>query len=219
MRLAWNQGLTLQGLHLWRGLGGGDRGGSLEAGAECRLRGGSVGLAGQGRGEWLSRPREQAIEASGQSGPGGAGGGQGPCLARGSRWARVGPELGGGGAAPRPGRTRAEAAAAEKGCGKTNLGRVGTADPGPAGLKLRCSMLLTAVALAQAASSARPPSCSGSPRGALPRRGARSRALARRGRGAFPRGRKELRGMEGGRGRRRERGPPGSDSQRYGQAR
>jgi hypothetical protein len=97
MRLAWNQGLTLQGLHLWRGLGGGDRGGSLEAGAECRLRGGSVGLAGQGRGEWLSRPREQAIEASGQSGPGGAGGGQGPCLARGSRWARVGPELGGGG--------------------------------------------------------------------------------------------------------------------------
>lgn len=149
---------------------------------------------------------------------------------RGGRWAGAVPgageplgpgraRAGGGGAAPRPGRTRAEAAAAEKGCGKTNLGRVGTADPGPAGLKLRCSMLLTAVALAQAASSARPPSCSGSPRGALPRRGARSRALARRGRGAFPRGRKELRGMEGGRGRRRERGPPGSDSQRYGQAR
>lgn len=127
---------------------------------------------------------------------------------RGGQWAGAVPGAGerlgpgraraGGVAAPRPGRPRAEAAATEKGCGKTNLGRVGTADPGPAGLKLRGSMLLAVVALAQAASSARPPSCSGSPRDALPRRGARSRALARRGRGAFPRGRKELRGMEVG---------------------
>lgn len=41
-------------------------------------------------------------------------------------------------------------------------------------------------ALAQAAAAARPPSCSGSPLGALPRRGARSRAPAQPGRGTLP---------------------------------
>lgn len=118
-------------------------------------------------------------------------------------------------AALHAGQTRAEAAAAEKGCGRTNLGRVGMVDPGPAGLKRRGSVLQVVDASAQAASSAWPPSCSGSPRGALPRRGARSRALARRSRGALPRGRKKLSRVEPGRGR----GASGSDSQRESQAR
>lgn len=113
------------------------------------------------------------------------------------------------------GRTRAEAAAEEKGCGMTNLGRVGMADPGPAGLKRRGLVLQVVDASAQAASSAWPPSCSGSPRGALPRRGARSRALALRSRGALQRGRKKLSRVEPG----RRRGASDSNSQRESQAR
>lgn len=60
---------------------------SLEAGAECRLRGvggGSLGLAGQGRGEWLFRPRRQGAR------------GQGVVWAwRGGQQAGAGPERGG----------------------------------------------------------------------------------------------------------------------------
>lgn len=82
MRLAWNQGLTLQGLH-----SSGEWGCSLEAGVECRLRGGGIVW------DWRARAGESGFpgqgdrgpEARGQSGPGGACSGQGPCRGAGER--------------------------------------------------------------------------------------------------------------------------------------
>lgn len=74
----------------------------------------------------------------------------------------------------------------ERGAGRPTWARSRAVGPGLARPRRPGSALPAAAASAQEAASARPPSCSGSPRGAFPRRGARSRAPARLGGGALP---------------------------------
>lgn len=87
---------------------------------------GRLGLARQGEGERFSRPRGRRTGAGGQPGPRVSG--QGAGGRRRGAGERPGPSRAGGGgwgaATPRPGRTRAEAAAAGRGCGETNLGPI-----------------------------------------------------------------------------------------------
>ncbi|XP_026949549.1 uncharacterized protein [Sagmatias obliquidens] len=94
--------------------------------------------------------------------------------------------MGGGGRLPRAqaGRTR-RLRPREGGAGRPTWARSGAVGPGLPRPRRRGSALRAAASRAQAAASARPPSCSGSPRGALPRGGASSRAPARPDGGAF----------------------------------
>ena len=107
--------------------------------------------------------------------------------ARGSGRARVGPGVGGlGGRLPRAQAGRARRLRPrEGGAGRPTWARSGAVGPGLARPRRRGSALRAAASRAQAAASARPPSCSGSPRGALPRGDASSRAPARPDGGAF----------------------------------
>lgn len=185
MRLGGSRGLERRGLDMGRG----SPRGPSEARAGCRL-GGSLGPA--------ARTGERGLPGQADEGPGPAGSsgregarraGRGwPPGRRGAAGPGEAPGWGSGCPAPRPG--------ARSGCGETHLGPVrGGACLRPARPRRRGSARSGAAAGAQAAAAARPPSCSGSPRGALPRRGARS--CTRPGR----RGRAPASGAPGGAGR------------------
>lgn len=160
-----------------------DSRGPSEARAGCRL-GGSLVLAGQGWGK--------VSPGQGDEGPGREDSlgceeravGRGRLLDAGNGRAPVG--LGVGGRLPRTQAGRAPRLRLRGGgAGRPTWAWSGAAGPGRAQPRRRGSALPVAAALAQAAAAARPPSCSGSPRGALPRQGGRSRAPARRGEGAL----------------------------------
>lgn len=174
MRLVGSRGLGLQDLNTGRGSGGVPQKTGLDVGW------GKPRIGGPGL-------RRQVFQAKGTR----DWGRQAARVSRGGLWAAVSAgerpgrcraEGGGGGGGRLP---RAQAGRARRlrprgqGAGRPTWARSGAVGPGLARPRRQGSALPAAAAAAQEAASARPPSCSGSPRGALPRRGARSRAPAR----------------------------------------